>query len=628
MNKEETVLQMEGVLAKGYGCIAKFAMQDPELGIIDKGLYAYLVSLAGGGLTTWPTRKTILSQLNICKTSYYKAQKNLLDHGYLKLEHQRKQGRWARAVYTICLNPKKYQEREAGKASPPGRSVVTSSTMLSSGYGLLPKAVMQDERFGAKEKAVYAYFVTYANVGTMAYPIQEAVERELGITNNAFKIYLKKLTDYGYIIVKNRREKNGRFGVCDYYLTLIPFEDGASAPNGEYTYYEPWRPNSPDPSKWDTVETAKEPDPSKWDTVDSDRTPQNGTRKNGTRENGTRENRTQSNTTMSNTTMSNTISFKEEEDRAAPPPEQQQVNQAVQAARGIPKAFEGKAPLTRMAIQALVGCNPFSQEYEGDERKAAAWELAVKAFGQLCTRQRSRVRENGRLKTVTRQQVIDLFNASCVEWPERYGAANAKDFFCWLAEEYLDALEDRNDNAKGPLSSPLAYARFVVWTAMQSWEAKKEQKAERNIANSTAFAYYQNKIGVSMSSETAGLLFDYIKRMGDEVVIAAIDEALDAGAKNWNYVKKVLKSWSAAQVHDKDSLNLYRERFRESKKRRAAGRNPGKAIGPAPYVPPTPEEAAAEAKALEENQRELRALIAKMGLSDEPNGGGEQPVMR
>lgn len=270
MKQEQNVLQMEGVLAKGYGCIAKFAMQDPELTITDKGLYAYLVSLAGGGLTTWPARKTILSQLGICKDTYYASQKNLLAHGYLKLEHQRKQGKWDRAVYTICMNPKKYQERKAGHASPPGWSVVTSSTMLSSGYGLLPKAVMQDERFGAKEKAVYAYFVTYANVGTMAYPIQEAIERELGITGNAFKTYLRRLTDCGYIIVKNRREKSGRFGVCDYYVTLFPYEDGSVSSETDYTYYEHWKRNrdkSPLPSKQDTVEA--QPLPPKQDTAEA-----------------------------------------------------------------------------------------------------------------------------------------------------------------------------------------------------------------------------------------------------------------------------------------------------------------------------------------------------------------------
>lgn len=267
MRQEENILQMEGVFARGYGCIAKFAMRDQELTITDKGLYAYLVSLAGGGLTTWPARKTILSQLHICKDTYYTSQKNLLAHGYLKVEHQRKQGKWDRAVYTICLNPKKYHDMEAGSSPSPGWSVITSSTMLSSGYGLLPKAVMQDDHFGVKEKAVYAYFVTYANVGSMAYPIQEAIERELGITKKAFKIYLRKLTDCGYIIVKNRREKSGRFGVCDYYVTLFPYEDGSTTPNGEYTYYEPWRPKSPVYPKQDTVES--QPVYPKQDTVDS-----------------------------------------------------------------------------------------------------------------------------------------------------------------------------------------------------------------------------------------------------------------------------------------------------------------------------------------------------------------------
>lgn len=127
-----------------------------------------------------------------------------------------------------------------------------------------------------------------------------------------------------------------------------------------------------------------------------------------------------------------------------------------------------------------------------------------------------------------------------------------------------------------------------------------------------AFAYYQDKIGWNMSREASSLLFEYIKSMGDEVVIAAVDEALDANAPRWSYVKTVLQNWSAAKVHNMDSLNRHREQFRAGKIRQTAGRSPRKSSGPTPYVPPTPEEEAAQAKALEENQRELQALLAQV----------------
>lgn len=122
-----------------------------------------------------------------------------------------------------------------------------------------------------------------------------------------------------------------------------------------------------------------------------------------------------------------------------------------------------------------------------------------------------------------------------------------------------------------------------------------------------AFAYYQDKIGYDMSREAMGLLPKYIQDMGDEVVMAAIDEALDNNAKNWNYVKKILQDWTKAKVRNMDSLNRHRDDRKRQKPVRK-GRN-----GPQPAAPLTPEQEAKQARELEENQRELQQLLASVG---------------
>lgn len=196
--------------------------------------------------------------------------------------------------------------------------------------------------------------------------------------------------------------------------------------------------------------------------------------------------------------------------------------------------------------------------------------------------------------------------------PEKPKGTQKKQGGDFETQKTEDKNKNKNDNDIAAVAAIGAHAR-------------EPAAAAATAAKGTgAFAYYQDKIGFNMSREASSLLFEYIKRMGDEVVIAAIDEALDANAPRWSYVKTVLQSWSTAKVHNLDSLNRYREQFRASKNRQAVGRSPRKSYGPEPARPKTAEEEEAEAKDLENNQRELRALLAQMGMSSEPDGGEAQ----
>lgn len=152
------LLRMEGIMVKGYGCVAKFAMQDAALDLTAKGLYAYLCSLTGGGATTWPLRENILRILKIGKTAYYSALRQLTDSGYLTISKMRVSGQWDRNIYTIVSNPKRFI------ASLPndGESQLLLGGMRSAGFGIVPRLPMQDGRMSVREKALYAYMLCYS----------------------------------------------------------------------------------------------------------------------------------------------------------------------------------------------------------------------------------------------------------------------------------------------------------------------------------------------------------------------------------------------------------------------------------------------------------------------------------
>lgn len=264
----EELLQMEGIMAKGYGCAAKYAMQDKELDISAKGLYAYLCSLTGGGRTTWPRRDNILKVLKLSKTTYYKVLGYLTDAGYITVTPTRMAGKWDRNVYTIVSNPKRFTEAQAET----GESQLQYRGMMSAGFGMIPRLAMQDPRMSIKEKALYAYMLCYANAGTSAFPQVSTIISHLKISTDSYQKYMKTLEKLGYII-KTQRRTEGRFGVFDYYICEQPAPDRKKWDTAEQDTVIPLTP--PPPEKWDTVKWDTDtpitpPYPEKWDTVKQD----------------------------------------------------------------------------------------------------------------------------------------------------------------------------------------------------------------------------------------------------------------------------------------------------------------------------------------------------------------------
>ena len=290
-NKEysvETVLQMDGIMAKGYGVVAKFPMRDTALKIKDKAIYAYLCALSGSGTRAWPSRGKILSDLQIGKAAFYNSMERLMKEGYLTKTNRRihgEKGFWTKTIYTIELNPKRYQERQSDKEPDQGepeteRSTLAMQGMMYEGWGFAPRLVMQDPRLSIREKALYIYILTYAAAGRVAYPDVPTITYHLGISEESYRKLINQLCYLGYIVRWRQRKGNGRLGRYDYFICPKPktLYDGAEVPGGPDGGVPPTsepdtvKPDTavpqPSPLKPDTA--AQEPPTSKPDTVKPD----------------------------------------------------------------------------------------------------------------------------------------------------------------------------------------------------------------------------------------------------------------------------------------------------------------------------------------------------------------------
>ena len=214
-------LQSEGILAQGYGLIAKIPMLDPELSITAKAIYAYLCSLAGNGTTAFPSRDKITSTLMINKETFYKHLEFLTQSSYLKIEKNfQDRHRFSNNVYVIAVDiDKPIHERQLTEHRL--HSEIKSTGIMKLGYGILPRSVMASPSLTHKAKALYAYFCSFAGAGESAWPGKQATLYYLGISHGTYNKILKELTTQNFVRMEQRIER-GRFGICDYILTAKP----------------------------------------------------------------------------------------------------------------------------------------------------------------------------------------------------------------------------------------------------------------------------------------------------------------------------------------------------------------------------------------------------------------------
>jgi hypothetical protein len=104
MNKKDLLKHPEGsIFEDGYGTVAKKVMQDTNISIEAKAIYAYLCTYMGAGNTAFPSVAKMCYDLQIYKDRFYKHFNMLIDEGYIKKNkaHYTKSGKFANNVYTL-----------------------------------------------------------------------------------------------------------------------------------------------------------------------------------------------------------------------------------------------------------------------------------------------------------------------------------------------------------------------------------------------------------------------------------------------------------------------------------------------------------------------------------------------
>lgn len=96
------------------------------------------------------------------------------------------------------------------------------NSVLSKGYGILPKKVMTDTQLTIEAKAIYAYLVSYAGAGEIAFPGVEIMLHHLKISKDRFYRHRKLLIQQGYIRVVSVTNPRGEFKNNHYIILSTP----------------------------------------------------------------------------------------------------------------------------------------------------------------------------------------------------------------------------------------------------------------------------------------------------------------------------------------------------------------------------------------------------------------------
>lgn len=83
-------------------------------------------------------------------------------------------------------------------------------SVLSKGYGIVPKLIMLDKRLSIESKAIYSYMCSFAGNGSSAFPSVKRIIADLGIGEKRFYKYRKLLVEYGYMEIIEKRVGNRR----------------------------------------------------------------------------------------------------------------------------------------------------------------------------------------------------------------------------------------------------------------------------------------------------------------------------------------------------------------------------------------------------------------------------------
>lgn len=209
----------ENLYAKGFGIIPQEVMFDVTLSVKSKALYAYFCSFSGSGHSVYPSRETILADMNISKEVYYNALNPLIEAGYIKIEKAK--GFINKNVFVISNTPTTVNCTPA-MLEDTEKSTLSFEGINANGFGIIPKMVMCDNELTITAKALLAFFYSLAASGACVFPKRSIILNSLGISKTTYYKALDLVIERGYAKVTTRRSKNGRFAINNYILTENP----------------------------------------------------------------------------------------------------------------------------------------------------------------------------------------------------------------------------------------------------------------------------------------------------------------------------------------------------------------------------------------------------------------------
>jgi hypothetical protein len=103
------------------------------------------------------------------------------------------------------------------------KDILRTEGLMSKGFGIIPKIVMQDTRLSRDAKCMYSYFRSFAGAGDTAFPGISKICQDLNYGSEKTCVkHRRELEKYGYIIVEQERNEQGKFARNIYVLCENP----------------------------------------------------------------------------------------------------------------------------------------------------------------------------------------------------------------------------------------------------------------------------------------------------------------------------------------------------------------------------------------------------------------------
>lgn len=95
-------------------------------------------------------------------------------------------------------------------------------------------------------------------------------------------------------------------------------------------------------------------------------------------------------------------------------------------------------------------------------------------------------------------------------------------------------------------------------------ESKRKENGSASDNDNAVFIAYQEKIGGKLTGRIRDELMAFVRAMGTECCVRAMDMAIEANKLSWNYVRSVLKSKQEKGVRDIEGWDASEKRWKES----------------------------------------------------------------